>query len=164
MGYILFHLGPNFPMETVATVCNNIIECDGEEDEKNCSGTNLPTIIVSIFAVYFVLIYVFLKIKRFQKFRNSTPKEYQQGQMVEMKSKNEIFIEFERNHLNEEIVENITLDLLKITMNVKEKENEKMLRKFFNIVAKLHDFNESRTILYLHQNFNSILNDKILRA
>ena len=149
-------------METVATVCNNIIECDGGKDEKYCSGTNLPTLLVAIFAIYFVLIYIFLKLWRFQKVRHSKSREY--FQVVEMRSVNEVFIEFERHHIDEEIVENINLDLLKIAMNSKGKENEKMLRKFFNIVAKLHDCNESRTFLYLHQNCHSILSDKIISA
>ena len=149
-------------MEIVATVCDNIIECDGGKDEKYCSGTNLPTLLVAIFAIYFVLIYIFLRLWRFQKVRHSKSREY--FQVEEMRSVNEVFIEFERHHIDEEIVENINLDLLKIAMNSKGKENEKMLRKFFNIVAKLHDCNESTTFLYLHQNCHSILSDKIISA
>ena len=104
----------------------------------------------------FVLLYITLKIWRFLYVRSKTKPA------TEINCLDKVFEDFERNSYNKKIVEGLNEDLLQIMCNTKKKEYEKIFRKVFNIVAKLHDYNESRTYSYLHQNFSSILNDKIL--
>ena len=51
-------------MITLATVCDRIVECQDDEDEKSCENTNMNAILFAISMFLIIILYSLLEIKR----------------------------------------------------------------------------------------------------
>ena len=147
----------------MATPCDGFHECQNSEDEIFCEDGGLSTLILSVLAGGFVLVYVLLKIWRFMYNSYYIQKDIKEVSMT-CRNLQDFFKDFEKHHDDKDVIEEININLIKILYDTKKKDRIEIFKCFFALVFRINDNSQTKTFLYLHKNINPILTDKILQA
>ena len=144
---------------TVATACNNIIECDGGLDENSCNANEMPglvIIVVSILLVYFLL----RTIRRMYLTKKRKGPKYYNKKIRDIDI-DKLLKEYEEDHGNYSTIQKINIYFLNLRFKTKKKERKEICIKFFELEKKMHG-SDSETFICLKNRTHEIVSKDVI--
>ena len=132
---------------TVATVCNNFIECQNATDEAFCAGGGVANTVLISVSGGFVLIYVILKIIWYI-YAKYDEKEVEVSRNLKQ-NRLKYFEDLINKPDDANRIEKTNNYLLKVLYSTKKNEMVKLYKNFFKSVAKINNFDEQKIFSYL---------------
>ena len=143
-------------IETIATRCNNITECDKDLDEKDCSENPNAKFVLVAAVCFSLCIYLGMKLPQIVNFiRKSKKIEINNEETEENKQYFDQLIQnLRENPENTNNIQNLNTFLLHIQYTKKTSVVKKIFIKFHDILVELFEFDSAKIITFLKANIH----------
>ena len=147
-------------MLTVATPCNDIIECVDATDEESCNDESLCNIILGVTSGVFLLIYILLMFGRYVR----KCKKGRRNHVFLHEYYDEVIIRFRMYFQDKNIIDKTNAFLLQILFCESEKKKKEIGIQFFDFLHEICGCKEAETYLYLHKHMDPLVSKMVIEA
>ena len=149
-------------------MCDNRVECQGDEDEKFCSdvddGLGLSNIILGATATCITLVYLGAKVGRYVSGKHPFKEEKDFEMTCKKVETEELLEELGNRYEDNEVIEKVNNFLFHILYSKTVDEKKIIFKQYFLAVAQVNDFDEEKVYNYLHHNIKPKLVDEMLES
>ena len=144
----LSKIHPN--MHTIATVCDGLQECEGNEDETNtCNSSNTVGLIILSFAL--CKLYLMMKFLRWYKRSKKTEEVEKTGsELFRNIDFLNLLTKYAKYHDDQTIIENVNTYLIHVKYTELRVKRTEFARIFYNNEEKIHGKNEAAIFSCMH--------------
>ena len=147
---------------TFSTPCNGQKECFDNSDEDGCNNSTTSNRILYSSAITIALIFVTIRI--YQKIREDSKQDGTETINERPRLMKDLLDKFEKDINDQDAVQEVNLHLHHAKHSLTVEKNKEDLIKVYDVLAKKHNNNEGELYLYMHQNFDPVLVQKMVDA
>ena len=138
---------------TVSVACDGVVECSDGADETSCTK---PANSIYLLLLLLSILFIYLGLKLFRKYKHKKNSYIIKRNRfflmaVITKTWEKILEEFESNRCKPEVVAEVNTYLFHIIYSRKTEESKRILKKLFELEAKIQGNDESKIYHSLHQ-------------
>ena len=153
-------------MKTIATACDDVVECEGKADESSCSTIVSSYTVIAVTLIGVTSLYLGLKVSRiiYYKIKGNNDKESPELDLDNLTKYRHILTKYQNNHEDPDTIEMMNVYLLYV-INSRERDAAKEIcTKFYDIEERACSGNENKIFHRFHTMFEPMVVTDVVDA